>query len=153
LEMSSLVDRQRYPEKHKANLVPQKGDTARVVVKGVKVRCGDVVVDERVLGRSALEQLGAAFFGVCVDGGNVVDIGNRKDNEASKTKPFSWIGRLLRTISGTRERECFCREKGCFWREKGCFWRERVLVSLQMVLDRERVLLEREKRIPLKRAS
>ena len=56
--------------------------------------CSSVVVDERVLGRRILVQLVAEFFGVFKHDGNVVDVGNWADNEASKAKALP--NRLLR---------------------------------------------------------
>lgn len=89
--MGSLMNWPGHSEEEQADLVTKEGDAARVVsVESIEVCCGGVVVDERVLG-SALKLLGTEFLGVCVDCGNVVNVGNGENSKASKTKPFRWI--------------------------------------------------------------
>jgi len=100
-DLAVQQDGQQHPEKDEADLVAKEGDAAGILVESVEVRCGGVVVYECVLGRSALKQLSVAFFGVCVDGGNVVDIGNRKDDEErevllERERVFSLLMLLIR---------------------------------------------------------
>ena len=91
-----------HPEEDQADVVAEKAEAARILsvgissTKSVEMYCSGVVVDERVLGRRILVQLVAEFLGVFEHDGNIVDVGNWADNEASEAKAFGGIGRLLR---------------------------------------------------------
>ncbi len=90
----------QHPEEEKAALVAKEGDAAQVdsvSIKSVDVSGGGAVVDERLLGRSPPEELGAALFGVSGYGGrDALDVGDREDGQTGKTKPVGGIAVICR---------------------------------------------------------
>lgn len=72
------MNRPEHSEEEQADFVVEEGDTARILsrdrTKGVEMRCGGVVIDERVLDWGPLVLQGAEFLGVVEHESNVVGI-------------------------------------------------------------------------------